>query len=89
MDNRHGNTRRFVRVLIATRELMVHYPEKMTDEQAKAYALSVANEATGPGTWGVPRLDAILITPDGNTDRTRWRPTTKITAYDPPTKVTP
>lgn len=89
MNNRYGNDKRFVRVLIATREILVHYPETMTNEEAKKHALSVANEATGQGTWGVPRLDAIIITPDGNHDRDRWRPTSNVTAYDPPTKVKP
>lgn len=75
--------RRYIRVMISTRELFVHYPEDMTEDQAKQHAIDTANKATD-AAWSVPRCDAVLITPDGTADRLRWRPTTTENAYEPP-----
>jgi len=87
MDNRFGDTRRFVRVMVCTRELFVHYPANMDYTEAKEYALETANENPESVSWGVPKCDTVLITPDGRAERARWKPAASVTAYDPPIKV--
>ena len=69
MDNSYGDTHRFVRVMVCTRELFVHYPENMTPEEARRYAAEVAVSQDDGPLWSVPKCNLVTITPDGQAER--------------------
>ena len=69
MDNSHGDTQRFVRVMVCTRELFVHYTETMTPDEARQYAVEVATDQEDGPLWSVPKCNLVAITPDGQAER--------------------